>query len=213
MEPEKYLEYWELFRIILLNLSKYVLRKKERSLGYFLGVLSSIQFFYSRYSDTDKSGWFNKWINPKPTIHPIMCYWILRLYWNQYIQYALPGLDPMDQRNKDETFLKTKFSKIFSLFRFFWWPVKDLNVFVSAVQEKRTPKYQPYICPSSKLLSLFRVIFIFEIPVFSLFNVHILLRTSLMVSILHRSILLHFVRLMASSVNFVRYNDEEIAPI
>lgn len=143
-------------------------------------------FLYSQYLDTDKSGWFNKWINSKPTIHPIIEYWILCLHltfqyiyilkYIVYIQYALPGLG---LRSHGSTKKKRDFSPKWNSAKrllfyglFFWWPVKDLDVFFSSPVRKK-PKNTKIstIYPSFTLLSLFRIIFHFEIPVLFCFFV------------------------------------------
>lgn len=55
---------------------------------------------------------------------------------------------------------------------FFWWPVKDLDVFFSSPVRKK-PKNTKIstIYPSFTLISLFRIIFHFEIPVLFCFFV------------------------------------------
>lgn len=61
---------------------------------------------------------------------------------------------------------------------------------------------------------LLSLLFTFEIPVFSLFNVYIhYFELRWWFLFCFAVYLFDFVRLMASSVNFVRYNDEEIAAI
>lgn len=116
-----YLEYWELCPIILSNIQK----KRKGLLGiYFFLELSSFSFpcrlfnFDSRYSDTDKSEWFNKWINSEqPTIHPMTWNWILNIVLCTCIQYAWngPGLGLLDQQ-KTKHFSKWNSAKLCFLF-------------------------------------------------------------------------------------------------
>lgn len=143
-----------------------ILRKKK---GLWDICLFNID---SRYSDTDKNGWFNKWINSKPTIHPMICYWILNtlfvfeIYIHIFNMLCL-ALVWWINENRCDISSKRNSAKLCFLFGSFGDQLKDLNVFVSPVQNK---KKNTKISHVVIVVSLFRVTLIFEIPVCFFFH-------------------------------------------